>query len=199
MSHQANTWDGVVKTWKINDTSIDKTIPSDKVLIAQITKQHRHKKMEVLANSIASIALAIYVVFEMYSGLPSVADIILYSVFLVIAISVGVYTFLSSKRFIDISTGSTQSHVTVLLEQSKNNLKYLSFCRIVGLIVLTIMLFLIGLIGFVALNKPLEFKHYLVAGVALAGSLICAGVFVWGYKQSIQLKRQVAFLTEIGN
>ncbi len=197
MSHQQDTWDDVVRSWNANDVTIDKQIPSDSVLIAQINKQIRHKKIVLVVDSVASIALAGYVISEMYIGLPSIADIILYSVFLVMALSGGVYTFFSSKRFIAASTDSTQKHVTVLLEQSKINLKYLSFSRIIGSIVFVIMLFLIGVIGFVALNKALEFKHYLVGGIALGGSLFCAGTFVWGQKQRIQLERQIAFLTKL--
>ena len=121
----------------------------------------------------------------------------MYSVALVLGLSIGLYAFVLARHSIFASTGSTKAHVLVLIEQSKNNLKTLLISRIVGAITLLMALFLIGLIVFVALNKALEFKHFLVGGIALGCCLLFAGVFIWLKKQIIQLERQIEFLTKI--
>lgn len=64
MSHQQDSWDDVVRSWNANDVTIDKQIPSDSVLIAQINKQIRHKKIVLVVDSVTSIALAGYVISE---------------------------------------------------------------------------------------------------------------------------------------
>jgi hypothetical protein len=75
----------------------------------------------------------------------------------------------------------------------------LLFSRVICAIVLLISLLLLGTIVFVALNKTLAFKHYLVGGTALGCSLLFVGLFIWFKKQRVQLEHQIAFLTKLTN
>lgn len=196
MSQQQNSWDDLVQSWNANDTAIDQRIPSKDVLIDQIYKTSRQKKLEVIVSLIASTALTSYIIWEMFLGLPSIADTLLYSVILVMALASGLYTIVSAKRFSAAPTDDTQSHVNVLVEQSKNNLAVLSFSRVICSISLLIALFLLGLILFVAMyGNGLAFKHYLVGGIALGCSLLCSGLFIWFKKQRLQLEHQIGLLT----
>jgi hypothetical protein len=199
MSQQQDSWDDLHQSWNDNDAEIDKLIPSENVLMDQINKQRRDNKIETIVSMIASITLTSYIILEMYSGLPSTADIILYSVFLALAVSVGLFTFFSARRSIVASADSTKSHIIVLLEQSKNNLKALLFGRIIVAIVLLIALCLLGTIMYVALNKALEFKHYLVGGIALGCCLLFAGIFIYSKQKRTQLEHEIEFLTKLDN
>jgi hypothetical protein len=199
MSQQQNSWDDLLQNWNANDVGIDKQIPPEEVLIDQIKKQNRNNKIEVIFSIIVSIALASYIISEMYSGLPSIADTILYSVFLVLVVSVVLYAFVSTKRSIAASTDNTLSHIMVLLEQSKSNLKTLLFSRIICATGLLISLLLLSIIAYVALHKALEFKHYLVGGTALGCSLLFVGLFIWFKKQRVQLEERIEFLTSHEN
>lgn len=195
MNQKQDSWDGIVQSWHADDEEIAKQLPSEEALITQINKQKRDNKIEVTLSMLASIGLTGFISFEMYAGLPSLADTILYSVFLALGVSCGVYAFISARRSISASTDSAKSHVAVLLEQSKNNLKNMLFARAIGAIVWLIVLFLFGTIVFVALNKTLEFKHYLVGGIALVCCLVCAVMSIVLKKQKIQLENQIAFLS----
>lgn len=197
MSQQQNTWDDLVQNWEANETAIESKVPSNEVLIAQINKQTRDKKIEMVTAVIASTALASYIIFELIGGLPSMADTVLYSVVLVMSLSIGVYTLISTKRFMTVSTQNTHDHATTLLKQTHNSLKVLSFSKIICSIALVIGLSLLGLIVFVALNKPLEPKHYLVGGIALGCSLLFTGILVWFKKLKTQHQQQIAFLTNL--
>ena len=197
MSQQQNTWDDLVQSWEANETAIENQVPSNEVLIAQINKRTRDKKIELVVAVIASTALASYIVFEMMIGLPSIADTILYSVVLVMSLSIGVYTLISTKRFMAVSTQTTHDHATTLLKQTQNSLKVLSFSQIFCSIALVVGLSLLGLIVFVALNKPLEPKHYVVGGIALGCSLLFTGILVWFKKLKAQHQQQIAFLTNL--
>ena len=197
MSQQQNTWDDLVKSWEADETAIENQLPSNEVLVAQINKQTRDKKIELVVAVIASTALASYIVFEMMSGLPSMADTILYSVVLVMSLFIGVYTLISTKRFMTVSTQNTHDHATTLLKQTHNSLKVLSFSKIICSIALVVGLSLLGLIVFVALNKPLEPKHYVVGGIALGCSLLFTGILVWFKKLKAQHQQQIAFLENL--
>ena len=199
MSQEQDSWDDLLQSWNANDAEIDKQAPSENVLMDQINKQNRdHKRGSILA-AIVSIAFVSYIISEMYSGLPSIFDTILYSVFLVMGLSCGLHPFVLSRRSIAASTDSSKNHIIVLLKQSKNNFKALLFSRIICVMLLLIALFLLGAIVYVALNKALEFKHYLVGGIALGCCLLCAGIFIWLKKARIQLEHEREFLTKLDN
>jgi hypothetical protein len=197
MSQQQGSWNNLLQSWNENDAEIDKKVLSEKTLIDQINKQNRKNKREAILSGIVSIALISYIISEMYSGLPSIVDTILYSVFLVLGLSTGLYTFALARSSIVASTDSSKNHINVLLEQSKNNLKALLFSRIVCVIVFLIALFLLGMIVYVALNKTLGFQHYLVGGIALGCCLLFVGISIWFKKERIQLEQQLEFLTKL--
>jgi hypothetical protein len=199
MGHQQDSWDDLLQNWNENDAKIDKQVPSENVLMDQINKQNRINKRAVIFSVIVSIALSSYIISEMYSGLPSIADIVLYSVILAFALSSGLYVFVLEKRSIVASTDNSKSHIIVLLERSKNNLKAALFCRMISGIALLLPLFLLGLITYVAMNKALDFKHYLVGGIALGCCLLFAGIFIYSKKQRTQLEHEIEFLTKLDN
>jgi hypothetical protein len=199
MSQKQDSWDDLLQGWNENDAEIDKQIPSKNVLMDQINKQRRDNRIEAIVSMIASITLTSYIISQMYLGLPSTFDVILYSVCLALAVSVGLFKFVSARRSIVASTVSSKKHIVVLLEQSKKNLKALLFSRIIGALVLLIALLLLGTIVYVGLNKALEFKHYLVGCIALGCCLLFAGVFIYSKKQRTLLEQEIEFLTELDN
>ncbi|MDA8621756.1 hypothetical protein N9L48_03825 [Psychrosphaera sp.] len=195
MNQSQNSWDDLIQNWNHNDADMDKELPSEQVLIDQINKQTRNDKIGVVTSLVAGFALASYIIVEMNAGLPSLADTILYSVFLLMSIAIGLFPLLSKKRSIQVSNNHTQQHINTLIGQSKNNLKTLIFSRFVCALALVVSMSLVGLIAFVALNKPLEIKHFMVGGIALGCSLLFVGIFIWLKKQKTQLEHQIEVLT----
>ena len=197
MNQQQNAWDDLIQNWNANDDSLSKAIPSDQVLIDQINKQNRSDKVATILSLIASVVLSSYIIFEMYAGLPSVADTVLYSVFLALSISVGLFTVFSTRRSKQIPSSNTHHHIMTLISQSKGNLKAIVFSRFICVIALTISVLLVALIVFVALNKTLEIKHFLVGGVAFSCSLLFVGIYIWLKKQKTLLEHRIERLTKL--
>jgi len=195
MNQQQNAWDDLIQNWKANDDGLSKALPSDQDLIDQINKQNRSDKVATILSLIASVVLSSYIIFEMYAGLPSVADTVLYSVFLALSISVGLFTVFSTRRSKQTSANTTHQHLLTLINQSKGNLKAIAFSRFICVIALIMSTLLVALIVFVAFSKTLEIKHYLVGGVALSCSLLFVGIFIWLKKQKVLLEHKVETLT----
>lgn len=195
MNQQQNAWDDLIQNWNANDDGLSKALPSDQDLIDQINKQKRSDKVATILALIASVGLSSYIIFEMHAGLPSVADTILYSVFLALSISVGLFTVFSTRRSNQTSANTTHHHIMTLINQSKGNLKAIAFSRFICVIALIMSTLLVALIVFVAFSKTLEVKHYLVGGVALSCSLLFVGIFIWLKKQKALLEHKVETLT----
>lgn len=195
MNQSQNAWDDLIQNWNANDDGLSKSLPSDQALIDQISKQARHDKISTIIALITSIALSSYIIFEMYSGMPSVADTALYSVFLAVSLSAGVFTVFAARRSKQPSANTTRHHILTLIDQSKGNLKAIVFSRVICVIALIMSALLVALIIFVAFSKTLEIKHYLVGGVALSCSLLFIGIFIWLKKQKALLENQITRLT----
>ncbi len=196
MQHQQDSWDDIMQNWHSKDDQLQQQLPTPDTLIAQINKRNRNNKIEVIMALVAGVLAGGYIVWEMYLGLPSIADKILYSIFLALIVLGVANSYVSLSRSIVASADRTKDHVTVLLNQSEYKVKELRIGQIIMTIMCLVILFIVGVIAYIGLfERPLEYKHYLVAGICSACSILFIGNYIWFKRQIKQFKRQIHFLS----
>ena len=197
MDQQQNAWNELVQDWKQKSAEFDAQAPSEAEVMRRLNQQKRNARIEILVSLLVSLAVAGYIITEMRSGLPSVADWVVYSVLLLVTSFWGGYMLLSARHYRRSSSATTQDHIVVLLNRTKATLRALIVGRLVSLVMLTACIALFLLIAFIGLSQGLQFKHYLVAGIALGGGLLASACLLWCRKQKTVIAEQIAFLQSL--
>ncbi|GAA6153030.1 hypothetical protein [Pseudoteredinibacter isoporae] len=198
MSEIDNIWDTMTENWKLADDYVCSGAPSEERITKEVKKNILQIKLKMWVAVVASLALCVLIVSEIISGLPSYADIILFSGFLILALAIGIYTLYISVKSLSAATVDNRSHVDTLIQQSENELKLIKFnsgaCITAFLLTLPVFLLVIGVGIF---GEGLQFKHYLVGSMTGFCCIFFGVLFKKAVHKKLTVQQRIAFLTSL--